>query len=338
VDATLQPVWNESFDFDYDTVLDPGLGAVVMFGLYLSVWDEDALSADDFLGELFIDPRQFIDLPVNETFTTWYPLQSNTRAWRATRGVLGAQRSESGDYDVQRAQASEEEETSLRLPAGSSATVGESGRIMIGFKWNSLELSHHDHAFRMRVDIPAIGVSLLQNKADASAAAASSSLAHHGHEHASSKHAQLAELLFVTLSCIHLDYATSSSEMKLWFTVDNLQIDNQAGAATFPVLLATARHNETLPRPLLQLCCVKDTSYNISAHAHESEVADSGSVSVSASSVALVDFYKYASVLIQELQLKVELDTVLEIIDVVQEIRTALASSDEDVKAILSGM
>jgi hypothetical protein len=316
VEKTLFPKWNETFTFDYDTEVNQGLDAVLNHGIYISVWDKDAISDDDYMGEMQLDPRIFASLPVGEQYTSWYSLHHNARASRASKNILGSQVSESTIRDLQFA-ADSSTKSGSKQPNGWNSVVGDSGRILIGFEWKELELRYEQHSFRIRADLPGLGLSLIQNR----------------ELDPIRRQPQLGELIFVSLSSIKLDYSVKPGETKVWASIDNMQIDNQSKSVVYPIFLSTSKHPNLMPLPLLQLSCLKDTNYSVKEHHGDKNEKDLQS---DQQNVALVDFYQYASVLIQEIHINVELDIVLDIWDVVQEIRTALSSSDDDVRALLS--
>lgn len=159
------------------------------------IYDEDALTDDDFVGELLLDIKPFLKLPVHHIHTAWYPLHENVRLAQAVVGARCGQTSESQQMDCRRAsEFSSKFDTrnnhtvatvaavaarggaghgvgAARAAAVSAMSidasealdtqvVGSRGRILIGFEWRSLHVGYETHRLRVRCQLPSLGLSV----------------------------------------------------------------------------------------------------------------------------------------------------------------------------------
>lgn len=72
-------------------------------GIHISVFDADFMSHDDFMGEVVIDPKLYLQLPLHHQDRRWFPLQgleninkeqksTEDKRGRETMGKLRTQR------------------------------------------------------------------------------------------------------------------------------------------------------------------------------------------------------------------------------------------------------
>ena len=137
ISSSVNPVWDTAFTFTFDAD-DIDLLASTKQGVCISVYDEDPISVDEFMGELMFDIDKFKTLPIGETVYNWYPIHSNLCTIKANNAVLSGTKSE--DLVV----------------------AGNRGRIRIGFSWNTLILNHEVHKEIFSFQFPCFGVSLMK--------------------------------------------------------------------------------------------------------------------------------------------------------------------------------
>eukprot|EP00698_Gefionella_okellyi_P001882 TRINITY_DN1171_c0_g3_i1.p1 TRINITY_DN1171_c0_g3~~TRINITY_DN1171_c0_g3_i1.p1 ORF type:complete len:4247 (+),score=1107.78 TRINITY_DN1171_c0_g3_i1:46-12786(+) len=104
------------------------------------------------------------------------------------------------------------------------------------------------------------------------------------------------ELLYISLSDMKVSAIVSAVDQQFGVTVGDLQVDNQMHVCRFPVILAPAPKDQQ--RVLLEVGVARDTE-------HEN-----------------IDFFRYASVLMQEIDVKVEADLIVAIVALVRRIMT----------------
>ena len=315
VSRTANPIWKHPpFELNYDIEMADVLSAsklvcnflsfvIIIYhqsylkhishkqGVYLSLYDEDSLSADSFIGELMLDLDHFKNAPVGLPVWEWFPINANLSATRSSSAVVDVISHSS---------------TSSKAGDKGSAVLGECGRIRIGFCWKELVMKHKVYQSKIRVALPCIGISLIRDAVVIEAVGKSTI------KSGGSVLQNACELAYVSLSNITLEFfeSTVDRSRSYYFAIEGIQVDAPGQSTGRPVLLFTERVSGVIPAPQLQVCCIRE--FKIPADP--------------------VDVYHYISVLLQNVQIDLEIDTLFDIYQVVSDILPSFQSNNRQVE------
>jgi hypothetical protein len=100
------------------------------------------------------------------------------------------------------------------------------------------------------------------------------------------------EILYLSLRRLRADVTLTAADRKIKVEVGDMQIDNQLAGSQFPVLLAMTPKD--VQRATLEFCVVQSTEHTS------------------------IDFFRYAALLVQELDIRVEADCVMALVSLVR--------------------
>ncbi|CEP02864.1 hypothetical protein PBRA_002831 [Plasmodiophora brassicae] len=128
IKKTLNPDWDETFEFDYQS-LPSTQGYVVR----IAVFDQDQTSEDDFMGECVVAVDDYIDLPVKQQIQEWHSLLS----------------------------LNPDADELFQVELGDSA--GSRGDLLVQFEWVEKKVEGYLYDIDAKVVLPSFGISVVDS-------------------------------------------------------------------------------------------------------------------------------------------------------------------------------